>query len=386
MIDLQIEKKLMTLLKKLETKIEPAQQQKIRQRHISNAMWLDVDRPPLLIRCPWDQQVENTYTPAEAIADPAKMLTNEFLKGFTQISRWLKVQDDTPLQIRPDFGIGVVPAMFGRCVEASGENPPWVRPLETDNATKAVEEMLDRFDPDLISDHDWFKRIEDTYKYYTEILKDHPNIASSVAITLPDLQGPLDNADLIWGSEVFIALLDKPELVNRLLAAVSDTILQLYNMFSRWTTESEILPAGYCHQHGSIVRGNILLRCDSCVITGPKLYEELIFPYDNQLLESVGGGSFHSCGKWNLTAERIIKSDFIGSLDFGINQSQLNDIDRIYELAKFYKKHLHLIAPREDEIRSGSILKRFPKGITFLIEANDIEKAKDLFHCYSNID
>jgi len=385
MIDAEAENSLQALLARLETQIDPAEQQDIRARHLANATWCDVARPPLLVRFPWDQQAAQTYPPAEAIIDPAKMLTNEFLKGFMQVEKWLAIKDDTPLQIRPDFGIGLVSAVFGRCVEAVGDNPPWVRPLQAADSSQAVEQMLDQLDLDTLSDQDWVKRVEATYVYYTEALKAYPNIAASVAITLPDLQGPLDNADLIWGSDIFLAVLDNVDLVNRLLTAVSDTMVLLFERFSRWTTETNMLPAGFCHQHGSIVRGNLLLRCDSCVITGPLTYDALVFPYDEKTLQRVDGGSFHSCGKWSETAARVIASPLIGSVDFGLNQSHLNDVDHIYALAREHKKHLNLVTPQEDELRSGSLLERFPQGVTFAIEAQDIKHARVLTDYYRNL-
>ena len=39
------------------------------------------------------------------------------------------------------------------------------------------------------------------------------------------LQGPIDTADILWGSEIFLMMLQEPELVTALLGKVVRTML-----------------------------------------------------------------------------------------------------------------------------------------------------------------
>ena len=48
------------------------------------------------------------------------------------------IDDDLPYTIRANFGTGIIASMFGARIEQLGENPPWVRPLETLNDFKAA--------------------------------------------------------------------------------------------------------------------------------------------------------------------------------------------------------------------------------------------------------
>ena len=85
---------------------------------------------------------------AEAVEDPAKMLANELQRGQAYIVDWLIVRDDTPLQVRPDFGIGLVASVFGSQLEVVENNPPWVHPLaqrenEIQNILEAALDELD---------------------------------------------------------------------------------------------------------------------------------------------------------------------------------------------------------------------------------------------------
>ena len=103
---------------------------------------------------------------------------------------------------------------------------------------------------------------------------------------------------------------------------------------------------------------------------------------DEYVVKSVGGGSFHSCGKWDHNVPAILESEQFGTVDFGMNQSQYNDIDAHYKVAAKYKKHFNQINTTEEDIISGKVLKKFPTGATLVYSTNGIESAKRLMEAY----
>ena len=323
------------------------------------------------------------YPVAEAVEDPAKMLVNELTGGLAAVDDWLKVGDDRPLQVRPDFGIGLVASVFGATVEVAGNNPPWVHPLSSEDVETHIEDALEALEVDRAHETGWLPRVWRTLDYYATVFGDYPRASSSIAIALPDLQGPFDTAEMLWGSDIFLGLMTEPVLVDRLLGAIGATMVHLHDCL-RQRIGQQLLPDGFSHQHGSVVRGNLLLRCDSNLMMNPQMHASQVFVHDRNVLKAVGGGGYHSCGCWQRNIPTIISADEVGTLDFGTNQSQMNDMDEIYQLAHHHEKHLNLITATVDELRTGTIRKRFPTGVTLHCLVDDIGSARELMTDYAS--
>lgn len=371
------------ILDDLDKHLDPQVQQQIRRHHTQSATWEHVVRAPALVRPRWGVSTELPYPVAEAVEDPAKMLANELRRGQACIVDWLIVRDDTPLQVRPDFGIGLVASVFGSRLEVVENNPPWVHPLaEGENEIqKSLEAALDKLDVSTSHRSGWIPRVEKTLDYYQEAFSEYPNVKASIATILPDLQGPYETAGILWGSSIFLALLTAPDLVDRLARAVGQVMVHLHDRFRQWVGR-ELLPDGFSHQHGSIIRGNLLLRCDSNVMISPEMYASQVFKHDRAVLNAVGGGSFHSCGCWKHNIPTIMTAEEVGSLDFGTAQTHMYDMDAVYRTAKQYRKHLHLVTVSPEDLSSGCAAKRFPTGVTLLCMVDDAKVATELMKSY----
>jgi hypothetical protein len=365
--------KVLQILDRLEEELDVEEQGRIRRRHMASARWEPVDRPPVRVMPPWDAPAGSLFPVSEAVTDPAKMLANELQRGQTSPIDWLRVKDDRTLQVRPDLGIGLVASVFGCRVEVVGNNPPWVSAIGGNDIESDVMRVLDDFDPSSCLTKGWIPRAAETLDYFLDTFTSFPKVSQCVAVILPDLQGPFETAGLIWGSSILEALYANPSLVNRLTSVVADAMIQIHDSL-RVKIGRELLPAGFSHQHGMMIRGNLLLRCDSNVMLSPSMYAEQILPHDKRVLETIGGGSFHSCGRWKHNIPSILALDAVGSLDFGSNQSQLNDIDDVYRQARSGRKHLHLVTATPGELTSGSIRTRFPTGATLSCEVESVEE------------
>ncbi|MBM3801660.1 MAG: hypothetical protein FJW26_05025 [Acidimicrobiia bacterium] len=302
------------------------------------------------------------------------MLNNELVKGLASAFEWLDVKDDRPAQIRPDFGTGLVSSVFGARIECPSDNPPWVHPLSEGDVEWNIRSAIDGLDLADVPNRGLIPRVAETYSFYADILATYPNVRSFLAVIMPDIQGPFDTAAMLWGSSIFEALYTNPELVDRLCSAVADVMIALHTYF-RTFIGRELLPEGFSHTHGVIIRGNYLMRGDSNLMLSNAMYREQMLPHELKVLKVIGGGSYHSCGNWEHNIGTILALDEIGSLDFGSNQSQMNDIDGIYRQAAKAKKHLNLVTAYSHELASGSIIQRFPTGVTLSCQVENKEEA-----------
>ena len=140
----------------------------------------------------------------------------------------------------------------------------------------------------------------------------------------PDLQGPLDVAELLFGGELILAMYDEPDTVKALLTLVTDT----YTKFiEKWFELFPPDPVQNAHWGSFMHRGQIVLRDDSAMNLSPELYREFAFPFDAQLLARYGG-VVHFCGRGDHYINILCDADGL----YGINMSQpeYNDMEKIY--------------------------------------------------------
>jgi hypothetical protein len=199
------------------------------------------------------------------------------------------------------------------------------------------------------------------------VLAGWPEVERQLRIVLPDLQGPFDNLELIRGSDLFLQLVTEAEAVDRALAALARTQVHVARHLSRWITDG---PVGYCHQHAVGLKGNLLLRNDSCIMVSAEMYRRQIAPHDEHVLRELGGGGVHCCGNFGHLVDAFLDLSSIQSLDFG--QSEMNDVDAIYRRAAEKKIALIRVAVSKDELASGSAAEPFPTGVVFIRRSDDV--------------
>jgi len=334
--------------------------------------WEPVARPPLVVTYPLPDEVRfRPYPHREIFDDPEKMLYNELVHAFdTSIALHSELGDDLPLTVRANFGTVLVASMFDAPVEQTDDNPPWI--LHPAGRGFPLERIADT-DPFDVT-RGWIPRAVETMQAYHGLLDAYPALKETIRIVLPDLQGPFDNLELVRGSEVFLDLVAAPEAVDRAMRTLATAQIGLAKHFRSWTTEPE---DGYCHQHAVMLKGNILLRNDCCILVSPEMYREQIAPHDERVLCELGGGGIHSCGEVEHLVHEWLRLPSIRSLDFG--EPERNDLDAIYALAA--PKHVPLIRIAVDEaaLRSGEAWRRFPTGVVLLYRAADLEAARTIF-------
>ena len=226
--------------------------------------------------------------------------------------------------VRTNYGTGILSSLFGAEIFTMpyGMNTlPTTRPL---SGTEDIKRLLDKGVPSL--DGGFGKRVFEMGEYFAEAFSRRPKLRKYVPVYHPDLQGPLDICELMWGGEMFYAMYDEPELVHRLLRLVTDTYAAFLDRWYRLFPSDGVKST---HWNRLYYRGRILLRCDSAMNLSPELYAEFALPYDAELLRHFGGGAMHFCGRGD---------HYIGLLGgipeltaVNLSQPHLNDMEKIYQ-------------------------------------------------------
>ena len=167
-------------------------------------------------------------------------------------------------------------------------------------------------------------RVLEMAEVYAEIAVRYPKIGAYVQIYHPDLQGPMDIAEVVWGSSLFYALYDQPDLVKALLEIVTETYIRCMRA---WTEIVPFREGGNAHW-GLYHRGNLMLRDDSAMNVSLDMFNEFIRPYDQRLLNTFGGGAIHFCGRGEHYAPALAEMDQLYAIN--LSQPEYNDMETIY--------------------------------------------------------
>jgi hypothetical protein len=245
------------------------------------------------------------------------------------------------MAVRCNYGTGIIPTIFGAelfVMDAETDTLPTSIPLgglsstnlaeslgkaDETRAAEAVKVILGCGMPDLNTALGG--KVFEMAAYYREIFAPYPKIRRYVHTYHPDMQGPMDICELLWGSSMFMALIEAPDLVKQLLELVTETYIAYMNA---WT---QLVPfEGEDAVHWSLVhRGNIMLRDDSAMNLSPRMFNRFIKPYDGRLLKTFGGGALHFCGRGDHYIASA--STMEGLTTINMSQPEYNDMDVIFD-------------------------------------------------------
>lgn len=252
----------------------------------------------------------------DALADEDMMILSQLERCHVALS----TPSDALMIMRANYGVGNVASMFGA--------KKFIMPYEADTlpnvysmGEEGVRRILDAPKPDLHAGN--CDAIFSVAERFVRIREKYPKIAQFVRIDNPDAQGPMDNCELLWGSDMFYAFYDEPELLHALLRRVTDTVRDLTEAWMKILPNTD----GLASYFGRLGRGRIVLRDDSAMNLSPEFFDEFIAPYDGELLEYFGGGIVHFCGRGDHFVDRLAKVKGLTCVD--MSQPHLNDMDKI---------------------------------------------------------
>lgn len=256
----------------------------------------------------------------DALDNPEMML----LQQLGGCSAALASGSGTVMNVRSNFGTGILASMFGVKafrMDHELDTLPTNYPLPggKDGIRRALEVGVPDARAGLMDNAlamgarylEWFAR--------------YPKIQRYVHIYHPDLQGPIDNVELLWGSGMFLDILDEPELVSAFLGLVTDTYCRaLHAWFDL------VPPSGAYSAHwGLLHRGQVMLREDSLMNLSPALYRDLIRPHDQRVFDEFGGGAVHFCGRGTHFIAHLASLNGLSAIN--LSQPHLNDMEKIFQ-------------------------------------------------------
>ena len=254
----------------------------------------------------------------DALDDPETMLVSE----MQAVSRALG-SGGLNLAVRANYGTAILASLFGAEIFVMPREYNTLPTARSLGGTEKIREIAEAGAPEPC--RGLGERVFRCGELFREIGEKYPRIGRYVSVYHPDLQGPLDICELMWGGDMFFAMYDEPELVHRFMVLITDAYIRFMEKWFRLFPCGTEMNAHWLHLRH---RGRLCLRCDSAMNLSPALYDEFAAPYDRILLERFGGGIMHFCGRGD---------HYIGSLCSqpgltGVNMSQphLNDMEVIY--------------------------------------------------------
>jgi hypothetical protein len=376
----QVERELDLLLSLIDDRVDLDHCRAVDERYRRALAWEEIDRLPLVVQGafgstislpePWDRFRHYSY--GEAFDSPSAMLQNMLLE---RVAPGLILADDNPLAVRDNHGTVLVASALAGRWRRYGDDYPWIEPFGSADAIRQIA-ALDGLDPAA----GLLPQVVETLQCYQDALARHPASQEAVQISLPDLQGPMDTAEQLWGSGIHLAFYDDPELVDGLLDRIVEATLGAWAQLRPYAP-GRLEPLAHA-QHGYQVPGHLLVRDDSAILLSPKTYACAVRPHDAALLAGVGGGSVHFCGNGaHLVGEMLAIPDLRG-LDLG--QPDQMDVAAIYGLARKRGVALTHLMPAWEELVSGAARREFPTGAVFVYQPASMEDAQQVVRAYAD--
>lgn len=244
------------------------------------------------------------------------------LQQYGACSQLLASGGGSLMTVRANYGTGIMPTLFGAKLFVMDEEfntLQTTRPL----GAETMEALVERGIPDLTSGLGG--AVLSAGKRFADIAARYPNIGRYVHIYHPDMQGPTDICEMLWGSRIFLDLYDKPERVHQVLQLITDT----YIAFMRaWDDVIGTNGKPWATHWGLMHGGKIMIRTDSGMNLSREMYDTFIRPYDQHLFAELGGGAVHFCGRGSHYIASACAMD--GMRAINMSQPHLNELDTIY--------------------------------------------------------
>lgn len=246
------------------------------------------------------------------------------LRELKAVSNTLASGNGALLNIRANYGTGILPSVFG-CEMFYMEDKLDTLPtaIKLPGGTEAMQRLVETGVPPM--QDGWWKRVFECGRYFTEQLAPYPKLREYVRIYHPDLQGPLDVCELVWGSDMLLAFYDEPELLKAVLKLITETYIRFQHL---WAAEHPLSGEHVTAHWGLGIAGNLMLRSDSAMNISGDMYEEFVMPFDQRLLDEFGGGVVHFCGKGDQYVEHL--SHLRGITGIQMSQPEYNNMETIF--------------------------------------------------------
>lgn len=243
------------------------------------------------------------------------------------------------LTVRANYGTGIMSSLFGAEIFVMPAHTNTLPTTKAFNGSDKIRQLISKGMPDIKGG--FGRNVFDFGELYLDVIKSYPKISKYVFMYHPDCQGPLDIAELTWGSEMFYEMYDDPDFVHEFMGLVTDTYKVFMNEWFKLYQPRSDLNAHW----DMLMKGNILVRDDSAMNLSPEFYTEFALKYDAELLNYFGGGVMHYCGKGDHFVPILAKEKALTAIN--LSQPHLNDMDIIFKAAHDNGKKIIGFPPKE---------------------------------------
>lgn len=215
-------------------------------------------------------------------------------RAFPSTDQWDLNRRDDLATISGCYGICVVPAAFGLPIRFSADR--WPVP---EAGSHLPTESVERLDVDSVLRS---PIVEDLFAQMEMIAREWGVIHGYV-----NWQGVLNNAFHLRGPEIFIDILERPDLARQLLSVVCDVMIRLV----RSVQERQ-------RQSGFSVNQLDVSNCTMNMVS-PRVYREFLLQHDRRIAASFERFGVHTCN-WDVTPylDELRKLPKLGHLDMGM--------------------------------------------------------------------
>lgn len=277
------------------------------------------------------------------INDAAQDVDLMVLRELKTVSDKLAAGAGSRLNVRCNYGTCIMPSLFGCDVFTMPRETntlPAARPMGPD----AMDGLLDAGVPDPSAGLG--RNVLDCGQRFQEVFAAYPKIGRHVELYHPDMQGPIDILEVLWGSEFFLAFYDDPDKIRALLELITDT----YERFAASWFALAPAPEPHTAHWGLAMTGKLMIRNDSLMNLSPQIYVDFVRPMDQRLIDRFGqAGAVHFCGRGDHFIEAM--SEMNGLTAINLSQPEYNDMETIYR--NTVDKGIKLIGLRAETAESA---------------------------------
>ncbi len=220
------------------------------------------------------------------------------------------IDDDYVPSLFPGLRQGTIPTAYGAVEERNGEHI-WVKPI-----VRGAGDVFELERPDFCKDGiaaEFLERVR-FFRAATE---------GRVAIQLPDMQGPLDLAGNMWGSEPLLeAMYTEPDAVHHLLQTMTDAFIDFVRLLQQ-AAGGDLIPIHCLPVVWMPPDRGIALSEDLIVLISPKLYTIFGRPYNEQIADAFGGVIIHSCGSTEHNLEVLTATRHFMGVNLSVTETAL---------------------------------------------------------------
>jgi hypothetical protein len=142
----------------------------------------------------------------------------------------------------------------------------------------------------------------------------HENLPDAIKVSCPIAAGPINNADMVLGKQMWLEFYDRPEKIRALLEKITDVMIALARLYKQAVDEPmESAWIGPLYMScGGLKIGN-----DSLVMVSPEMFREFVFPSISRLCQAFSGGYHHSCGYYPKHLDLVCGLEGVTVFNFG---------------------------------------------------------------------